>query len=143
MQCDQFVVKHFAGSVTYDVAGFLEKNNDSLQVRGAGKEETQCCSVGDVSNRGAVFSSSSNLLVCSLSFESASPAAAVVLQNQTVTRRVGARGKDWEGQPPDAFRGPTREHPFWPSSRLAHWCGKELINRFVSARNARCLLIKT
>eukprot|EP00903_Cladosiphon_okamuranus_P008596 g8244.t1 len=31
MQCDQFIVKHFAGSVTYDVAGFLEKNNDSLQ----------------------------------------------------------------------------------------------------------------
>lgn len=33
MQCDQFILKHFAGSVTYDVAGFLEKNNDSLQVR--------------------------------------------------------------------------------------------------------------
>lgn len=32
MQCDQFTIKHFAGSVTYDVAGFLEKNNDSLQV---------------------------------------------------------------------------------------------------------------
>lgn len=32
MQCDQFIVKHFAGRVIYDVAGFLEKNNDSLQV---------------------------------------------------------------------------------------------------------------
>ncbi|CAM9114900.1 unnamed protein product [Pylaiella littoralis] len=31
LQCDQFILKHFAGSVTYDVAGFLEKNNDSLQ----------------------------------------------------------------------------------------------------------------
>lgn len=33
MQCDHFVVKHFAGRVLYDVTGFLEKNNDSLQVR--------------------------------------------------------------------------------------------------------------
>ncbi|KAG5193023.1 P-loop containing nucleoside triphosphate hydrolase protein [Tribonema minus] len=28
---DQFVLRHFAGSVVYDIAGFLEKNNDSLQ----------------------------------------------------------------------------------------------------------------
>lgn len=28
---DQFILRHFAGSVVYDVAGFLEKNNDSLQ----------------------------------------------------------------------------------------------------------------
>lgn len=33
MQCDLFTLKHFAGNVTYDVAGFLEKNNDSLQVQ--------------------------------------------------------------------------------------------------------------
>lgn len=32
MQCDLFTLKHFAGNVTYDVTGFLEKNNDSLQV---------------------------------------------------------------------------------------------------------------
>lgn len=32
MQCDQFIVKHFAGCVTYNVSGFLNKNNDSLQV---------------------------------------------------------------------------------------------------------------
>lgn len=32
MQCDNFILKHFAGRVTYGIAGFLEKNNDSLQV---------------------------------------------------------------------------------------------------------------
>lgn len=32
MQCDQFIVKHFAGCVAYNVSGFLNKNNDSLQV---------------------------------------------------------------------------------------------------------------
>jgi hypothetical protein len=29
-QSDEFIVKHFAGQVTYSTAGFLEKNNDSL-----------------------------------------------------------------------------------------------------------------
>jgi myosin-5 len=28
---DQFILRHFAGSVIYDIQGFLEKNNDSLQ----------------------------------------------------------------------------------------------------------------
>ncbi|CAM9678957.1 unnamed protein product [Chrysoparadoxa australica] len=28
---DQFILRHFAGSVTYEIEGFLEKNNDSLQ----------------------------------------------------------------------------------------------------------------
>jgi len=28
---DEFIVKHFAGEVTYDISGFIEKNNDSLQ----------------------------------------------------------------------------------------------------------------
>lgn len=28
---DQFIVKHFAASVTYKISGFLEKNNDALQ----------------------------------------------------------------------------------------------------------------
>ncbi|CAM9430236.1 unnamed protein product, partial [Discosporangium mesarthrocarpum] len=31
LESDQFILKHFAGQVTYDVEGFLEKNNDSLQ----------------------------------------------------------------------------------------------------------------
>ena len=29
-QSDEFIIKHFAGEVTYSVGGFLEKNNDSL-----------------------------------------------------------------------------------------------------------------
>jgi myosin-5 len=31
IECDQFILHHFAGTVSYDVQGFLEKNNDSLQ----------------------------------------------------------------------------------------------------------------
>ncbi len=27
-----FIIKHFAGEVVYDIAGFIAKNNDSLQV---------------------------------------------------------------------------------------------------------------
>jgi myosin V len=29
-QSDEFIIKHFAGEVVYSVAGFIEKNNDSL-----------------------------------------------------------------------------------------------------------------
>jgi myosin heavy subunit len=29
-QADSFIVKHFAGEVTYGIAGWLEKNNDAL-----------------------------------------------------------------------------------------------------------------